>query len=253
MSLPPLDLHAHIDPGIRASELIALRAAIFAVTRSLDEGRLVLKRADSTTVWGVGCHPGLAGAQSSFSIKSFAELIESTPFVGEIGLDGKSRVPMDTQLATFRSILEVLTRKPRISTIHSYAAIGEALAAIADIGTRGAVLHWWLGAPTETDRAIELGCYFSVNASMLKHPDLLRAIPLDRVLTETDHPFGDRGFRSIRRPGAVSEVERSLADMYGMQVDTMRRQIWRNLRTLTSELGVGARLPKELRRHLAAA
>jgi TatD DNase family protein len=252
-SPPPLDLHAHIDASIEPSELMALQAAVFAVTRSLDEASLALRRADSTTVWGVGCHPGLAGAQRSFSVERFVELIEGTPFVGEIGLDGNSRVPMETQLATFRSILEVLRSKPRISTIHSYAARDEALAAIAEIGPRGAVLHWWLGAPTETERAVELGCYFSVNASMLKRLDLLKAIPLERVLTETDHPFGDRGSKSVRRPGAVSDVEHVLADMYGVQVGTVRWQLWRNLRSLTSEVGVGAELPREFRRHLAAA
>jgi len=252
-SLPPLDLHAHIDAGIEASELVALQASVFAVTRSLDEASLALRRADPTTVWGVGCHPGLVGAQKSFATERFAELIESTPFVGEIGLDGKSRVPMETQVATFRSILEVLGRKPRISTIHSYAARDRVVAALADIRPRGAVLHWWLGGPDETDRAVGLGCYFSVNASMLKRLDLLKSIPLERILTETDHPFGDRGSKSIHRPGAVGDVERSLAELYGLPVEAVRRQLWQNLRSLTLEVGVGAKLPQEFRRHLAAA
>lgn len=252
-SLPPLDLHAHIDPGIEATEMVALRAAVVAVTRSLDEASLALQRADPMTAWGVGCHPGLVGAQKSFSKERFAELIESTPFVGEIGLDGKSRVPMETQLATFRSILDVLSSKPRISTIHSYAARDEALAVIAETRPRGAVLHWWLGAPGETERAVDLGCYFSVNASMLKRLDLLTPIPLERMLTETDHPFGDRGSKLARRPGAVLDVERSLADLYGLPTEAVRRQLWRNLRSLTVEVGVGAKLPKEFRRHLSAA
>ena len=52
---PPLDLHAHVDAGIDAAELTALRAIVFAVTRSLDEAEQALKRSDRTTIWGVGC------------------------------------------------------------------------------------------------------------------------------------------------------------------------------------------------------
>ena len=62
-TLPPLDLHAHIDPTIAPNDLDDLRAVVFAVTRSLDEAQQALERTDSTTVWGVGCHPGLVASQ----------------------------------------------------------------------------------------------------------------------------------------------------------------------------------------------
>ncbi|SIK48136.1 putative PAS/PAC sensor protein [Mycobacteroides abscessus subsp. abscessus] len=52
-------------------------------------------------------------------------ILDATPFAGEVGLDGKSRVPLTTQIATFRSVLEALRDKPRITTIHSYSATGK--------------------------------------------------------------------------------------------------------------------------------
>ena len=51
-ALLPLDLHAHVDTSIGASELSALQAIVFAVTRSLDEAEQALKRSDRTTIWG---------------------------------------------------------------------------------------------------------------------------------------------------------------------------------------------------------
>lgn len=251
-TLPALDLHAHIEPNIAAHELTALDAAVFAVTRSLDEAEAALRRDDSTTVWGVGCHPGLVGAQRDYSAKQFAHLLDSTPFAGEVGLDGKSRVPMTTQVATFRSILETLRDKPRITTIHSYAATGKVLDLLAEVRPAGMVLHWWLGSRTETTHAVDLGCYFSVNAAMLKRDGVLRLIPLDRLLTETDHPFGDRRAHSVRRPGAVGDVEVALATLHSLSREMIRSQLWRNLRTVVSEVKVGAMLPKDVRRHLAA-
>src|SRR3982751_596567 len=114
-----LDLHAHIDPQISADDLLDLRAVVFAATRSLDEAEQALSRHDSRTVWGVGCHPALARAQAEFDVSRFAQLIAKTAYVSEIGLDGRSRVPMDRQKATFRSVLSTLQKTPRIASIHS--------------------------------------------------------------------------------------------------------------------------------------
>lgn len=250
--LPALDLHAHIEPDIAPDELVALDAAVFAVTRSLGEAEVALGRMDTTAVWGVGCHPGLVGAHRDFSRVRFAELIDRTAFVGEVGLDGKSRVPMATQVETMRAILEALTDTPRLVSLHSYGATDRLLQLLSEARPAGAVLHWWLGSPAETTRAIDLGCYFSINTAMSKHGDLLRSLPLDRVLIETDHPFGDRRAPSPRRPGSAGDVEESLSMIHGVSAQALRIAVWRNLRTLVGEVGVGSMLPRELRRHLAA-
>ena len=130
--LPPLDLHAHVDIGIEAPELSSLRAVVFAVTRSLEEAEQALKRSDGTTVWGVGCHPGLVGVQRAFDAERFRVLAEATPFVGELGLDGASRVPMEMQRRTLEGALGVLQGSPRITSLHSYKATSELLSLIAE-------------------------------------------------------------------------------------------------------------------------
>jgi TatD DNase family protein len=88
---------------------------------------------------------------------------------------------------------------------------------------------------------------------MLKRRDALGALPMSRVLTETDHPFGDRTAGKGRRPGQVATVEETLAALNSTTPAAIRLQLWRTLRVLVSETGVGALLPDELRRHLAAA
>ena len=248
--LPPLDLHAHIDVGIAATELNALDAVVFAVTRSLNEAEDALRRSDETTVWGVGCHPGLVGVQRSFDANRFRALAQRTAYVGELGLDGASRVPMEMQQRTLRSALTTLQQNPRITSLHSYAATSDILSLIADCPQPGLILHWWLGTESETDRAIELGCYFSVNRSSVRRKDLLKRIPLYRVLPETDHPFGDRG-RGIRRPGAVGHVESALADIHGMRIETIRRRTWTTLAGIVRETRTGQLLPELVRRYLA--
>ena len=250
-ALPPLDLHAHVDAGIEAAELIALEAVVFAATRSLDEAEQALKRSDGTTIWGVGCHPGLVGVQKAFDVARFRILAEATPYVGELGLDGASRVPMEMQQRTLASALGVLQQDPRITSLHSYKATSEILSLIAEYPQPGLILHWWLGTDSETDRAVELGCYFSVNRSSVRRTDLLARIPLDRVLPETDHPFGDKG-RGPRRPGEVGPVEAALAEAHGLRKGEIRSRTWQNLASIVQQTRTGRLLPERVRRQLAA-
>lgn len=250
-ALPPLDLHAHVDTEIEASELTALQAIVFAVTRSLDEAERALSRSDDTTIWGVGCHPGLVGVQKAFDAERFRALAETTPYVGEIGLDGVSRVPMEIQRRTLAVALSALQQNPRLTSLHSYRATTEILSVIAEHPQPGLVLHWWLGTESETVRAVELGCYFSVNRSSVRRGALLSRIPLDRVLPETDHPFGDRG-RGPRRPGEVGQVEAALAEIHGLSTEDIRLRTWQTLASIVQETRTGRLLPEQVRRQLAA-
>ncbi|MFE6548287.1 TatD family hydrolase [Streptomyces sp. NPDC057746] len=251
--LPPIDMHTHIDPDISPSDLLELGSLIFAATRSLDEAERALERSDPWTIWGVGCHPGLVGVQRAFDAARFAELIARTPYVSEVGLDGKSRVPLDTQRATLDAVLAALQYNPRLTSIHSFAAIDVTLECLTDRPIHGAVLHWWLGNEAQTERAVELGCYFSVNASMLRKPELLASLPFDRVLPETDHPFGDRSSGQGRRPGKVDDVERALARIHQLAPEGVRKETWRNFAQLVRSTKCGALLPRSVRIGLAAA
>lgn len=250
MIRPPIDLHAHIDTNIDPFELAALDAAIFAVTRSLDEAAIALERSDDTTVWGVGVHPKLAMSHKGFDTERFTELLTRTCFAGEIGLDGGRKSGLERQQQTLREILGVLAENPRIATIHSAGATTDVIDQLVQTPITGAVLHWWLGDRPDTDRALELGCYFSFNPAGARRKDVIESIPLDRVLTETDHPFGDRRSKP-HQPGNVSDIERVLAQSHGTTPEEIRRQAWRNLSNLVAETGCGALVPKGLRPLLA--
>lgn len=247
---PPIDLHAHVDPSIVPGEIAALDAVVFAVTRSLDEAEAALARTDETAVWGVGCHPGLARSLAGFSPGRFAELLQATCFAGELGLDGNKGV-LERQVATLRAALGVLIDQPRITSLHSAGATSELLGELERTPIVGAVLHWWLGTPDQTARAVALGYYFSLNAAGACRNDLLSLIPLERLLTETDHPFGDRRSRP-HRPGNVASVEEVIARHHGLPPDVVRRQMWSNLATLIGDVGCGRLVPQVIRRYLAA-
>lgn len=250
--LPALDLHAHLTPAISPDDVAELGALVWAATRSLDEFEQTQVRADDWVIWGVGCHPGLVGIQKAFDIVRFEKLVGRTPLVSEVGLDGKARPAMDLQRQNFRAILRVLSTTPRVTSIHSYTATAEILDELQRQPIRGAVLHWWLGDAAQTAQALELGCYFSVNPASVRHLSKL-SIPLDRLLPETDHPFGDRFGGANRRPGNVDSVEVQVGRLHGLDGDEVRIQVWRNLRTLVQDTGVTGILPRPAKVALLAA
>jgi TatD DNase family protein len=93
-----------------------------------------------------------------------------------------------------------------------------------------------------TEEAVRLGCYFSLPPAMMSSEETLRLIPRNRLLPETDHPYGDRRTRGDRRPGGVDEVERRLAALSGIERLEMRTHFWRNLAQLIRHVGVTERL-----------
>lgn len=251
--LPPVDLHAHISPKARPAALERLGAVVFAATRSLDEYELVKARRDQVTIWGVGCHPGAVEAQQAFDSERFAALLASTAFVSEIGLDKRSKVPLEEQEEVFGAILAMLQGAQRIASIHSSGAPAHVLDALERTPIRAAVLHWWRGDKAQTRRAIDLGCWFSINAAGMRHPDDVAQIPLERVLTETDHPSGDRDTSAPRQPGAVVDVEQKLAHVYGLDAPVIRDQMWTNLAGLVAEADVDPLLPAPVQRMITFA
>ena len=96
------------------------------------------------------------------------------------------------------------------------------------------VIHWFTGTPTQAKRAVELGCYFSVNSSMLKSKrsrEVINNIPISRLLTETDGPFTSENFNQLHQ---IKTTVETLCKLYGTNTSSMTQKILENLKTLTS-------------------
>jgi TatD DNase family protein len=249
---PSFDLHAHVAVDVDPAELLALRAVIFAATRSLDEARIALDRpSDPLTVWGVGAHPGVTSSLTSFDRTVFTALVARTAYVSEIGFDGKAKSGADLQRSVLRQVLAVLQEMPRIAALHSFAATDLLLDELEQTPLQAPILHWWLGDVTATRRAVGLGAYFSLNPLSVRRAELLNHMPLDRLLPETDHPSGDR-HSSPARPGRVASVESGLARHHGITADEIRMVLWRNLDHLIDDVGCRNLLPSRLQDMLRA-
>lgn len=224
-----------------------------AVTRSIEEFAAVSGRSDKSTAWGLGVHPQLVEAVTNFRVEEFSEGLNKAAIVGEVGIDGRSDVPMELQQNILGEILETLSDSPRLMSIHSRAATEPVLDAIELHETRGVILHWWRGSECETKRAVDLGCYFSVNTAEVANPKVLEFLPQDRVLTETDHPFGDKSQEGSKRPGLVETVEQELAGRWNTTLKGARRQVWSNFLDVASETDSSRLLPTAFQEQMIVA
>lgn len=244
LPLPPIDAHAHIKTGIEARELRALRAVIFAMTREPSEWAPATQRSDRACIWGLGCHPGVVGATEHFDAERLRSLLSHSPLIGEVGLDARSKVPKDVQLKVFRSVLEVASDLSRLVSIHSVGMPGPVLQELRTRPIAGAVLHWWRGSPSQTEEAVGLGCYFSLNGAEARNPKVIDLVPPERVLTETDYPHTKKQDKAADVPGAVSTIEKALAQTWSIDAEAVRRRIWLNLADLCDRTGTASLMPR---------
>jgi TatD DNase family protein len=241
--LPPLDCHAHIAPDVTPPQLAALGdVVVFAVTRSLDEAESVADRTDTRLVWGCGVHPGVPSATGAYDSRRLARLVPRFALIGEIGMDRRTGQRVD-QARVFRSILRAISDEPVLLSIHSAGCVDEVLEVLAERPHLGAILHWFVGETDAVRRAVQLGCFFSVNAGMTD--DALSSIPLDRMLPETDFPAARRSGGG-RRPGDIESLEDRVANLTGEPVNSLRNRWYRNLRSIATASGALDRVPDAL-------
>lgn len=240
-----IDFHCHLDlypNGLAlAREVNERNAFTFAVTtspRAYYATSRVFSGLQNIKV-GLGLHPEVAEAKAS-ELDALIGGIASTPFIGEIGLDGSPRFRQHLLLQEriFQAALqECSARGGRILSIHSRGAerrVVELLATQADVGVP--VMHWFSGGMADLRTAIRIGCWFSVGPAMLagdKGRSLLARMPLDRVLPETDGPFATCNGKLLM-PWSAWAMCSTVADIWQMPVDEVQGQMQSNLQRLRS-------------------
>ena len=168
---------------------------------------------------GLGLHP-LAVAESKGELGLFLKLLPNVDFIGEIGLDfsREGYKTKATQLTVFERVVEALGDRKRFVSLHSRGSADQLLDVLEKYRCNDVVLHWFTGSCSALERAIELGCGFSVNSAMTSSKsgrDLISRMPRDRVMTETDAPYVQMDGRSVV-PQDVKLVLAFLGSLWGM-------------------------------------
>lgn len=187
----------------------------------------------------LGLHPELA-ASRRHELRLFHELLPTVEYVGEVGLDGSPphRETLATQAEVLHEILDACAAAGgRILSLHSRGAAEMLLDMLEFEPLAGTfVLHWFSAKPAVIERAAELGCWFSAGPGMMASKsgrDAVDAMPLDRLLPETDGPFGMAEGVSLA-PGGGGATYRDVAALKGMSAKEAEKLITDNFRRLVA-------------------
>jgi TatD DNase family protein len=143
-----------------------------------------------------GIHPHAAETADEAAYRRIRELATHPKVIaiGETGLDYHyDNAPRDVQRSVFERHLSLAAELDLPVVVHAREADEDVRAIMRNAGWSRGVLHCFSGGATLLDEALELGWYVSF-AGMITFPkwdgaDLLRAVPLDRLLVETDSPY----------------------------------------------------------------
>lgn len=243
-----IDFHCHLThaggyaalPPQEAS-LFEPPAAVLSVTNRPEDWRALAGRRERRSVaWGLGLHPELRHADRTIGL--FLEAASRCEAVGEVGLD-YSASSSDSPAQQRRNLARVLSSEDvrrRLVSLHSRRATQDVLSLLEDHRPPGAILHWFLGAPLDVERAVDLDLYFSVNESMLtgtRGRQVLRDLPPNRVVLETDAPYAGSA-RNPTRPGHLTRVVDGLGKLWNRTPEDLQRLIESNQRRLLDRVDV---------------
>lgn len=243
---PLIDLHCHLDLYENPQKVASLcddSAYILSVTttpkawfgtKKLAENRKRIRTA-------LGLHPQIAHERYD-ELELFDLLINETKYIGEVGLDG-SRVFKEFQSIQKKVFGHILMKAnqsdSKILTIHSYQTVDDVLDCLNRYFSNGIpILHWYTGSETQLKRAIDSGCYFSINQRMLstqKGRQLISKIPKDRILTETDGPFITHKNQPILPGGVIPAVD-GLAMLWNGSREQVVVRVFENLKFIVNKV-----------------
>lgn len=249
MSIAPLvDFHCHLDlyPDHAAAVADCEREGVFTLTvtttpKAWERNQQLASRTKYVRA-ALGLHPQLV-AERADEIGLWESYLPQAKYIGEVGLDASQQYysSFDAQKRIFGRVLDKCADiGGKILTVHSVRSSRVVLDMLekhlpANRGT--VVLHWFTGTEAEAKRAVDLGCYFSINSEMLskaKNTSMVASLPLDRLLTETDGPFTKVAGRPSR-PSDIAQTIARLAACRLMDETAVSVAIASNLKALLSK------------------
>jgi len=233
-----VDSHCHLDFPDFATE----REAIVARARSagvetmltigtrLDEFATVRAIAEAhNEIWcSVGVHPHEAKDYAALAPQQLVALASHPKVVGigETGLDFHYDLsPRDIQERLFRTHIAASRETGLPLIIHAREADGEVAGILDEERPPPGVMHCFSSGRPLAEAALALGFYISISGIVtFRNAEELRAIvrdvPLDRLLVETDAPYlAPAPYRGKRNePAYVAATAAAVAELKGIEL-----------------------------------
>lgn len=189
----------------------------------------------------IGIHP-IDIAEYSHEVEKELELLGKEPKVvaiGEIGLDYHWMTePKEVQQDRFKKQLELAKRLNKPVVIHTRDAMEDTVNILKEYPDVTGVLHCYPGS-LETAKQLVDRFYLGIGGTLTfknakKTVEVVKDIPLDRIVIETDCPYlTPEPFRGKRNePIYVEYVAKKIAEIKGISVEEVTRVTTENAKKL---------------------
>ena len=204
-----IDSHAHLNDERlypKAEEIIAgfkdnnIESCIIAGF-SYKSSVLGVELAEKYNQYAIiGTHPEEVTEVTKVTLDKYKELAKNNKVVGigEIGLDYyyEDNPPKDQQIQAFEAQIELADEVNLPIALHVRDAYGDCLDVLQNMHSKlnnGVLLHCYSSSVEMIERFLKFDCYFALGGAITfknaKKDDVIKAIPKDRLLVETDCPY----------------------------------------------------------------
>ena len=201
------DTHAHYDSSKFEADRDAVLSSLPAsgVTLVVDPGdntersrrAVELSHRYPFVYAAVGWHPEEAEGWTDASLNEIRALAadERVVAIGEIGLDYYwDKTYVDLQKQMFRAQIELALELDLPVIVHDREAHGDCLEIVRDYSELRGVFHCFSGSAEMARELIRRGWYLGFDGPItyknaVKALEVIRTVPMDRILLETDSPY----------------------------------------------------------------
>jgi TatD DNase family protein len=248
-----IDTHAHLEdlPNLEAALTEAREAGVSDVIAMGVDGpssqRAVAWAERYAGVWAAAGHHPLNADGPDLELLRRLAAHPRVVAVGEIGLDtvDEDRGPWEAQREWFAACCRLALETELPISVHVRGTAAEIHGALAaHPGIRG-VMHYWSLDWEWARRFLDLGFYLSFSGLVTRgsREDLrqvVRRIPADRLLLETDTPWGTpRGRSGPMRLAWLADTAQVVAQLRGIAVEELAELERANVRSLFTRLEPG--------------
>jgi len=246
MDLSYPDLHLHISVSAELNIHKQIRP-IFLNATSVEDFSTVEQAAAQDIHPFYGIHPWYTEDRPFKDGRSYDELVRRVSDnkfcgIGECGLDfsQKYRHNRENQINSFESQLELAFEYNRPLSIHCVQAWGQLVSSLKRFTPLPApfMLHSFYGPPEVLHQLLEMNAYISLSAMSLrnltKSAPVIRKIPSDRILVESDIEVGSPDFSKISHFTILRNNYKTIAEIRSVSVSELISGVIENGKVFTN-------------------
>ena len=178
----------------------------------------------------VGSHPDVADEVNEDVLEQYRTLCKENgkvKAIGEVGLDYHYEdIPRDIQLRAFRMQMELARELNLPAIVHERDAHEDGMKIVEEFPDVTGVFHCYSGSAEMAKWLVSRGWYIGFTGVLTfknarKALEVAAAIPMDRIVLETDCPYmAPEPFRGKRNdPGKLYRMAEKLAELRGVTLE----------------------------------